>query len=78
MTAHLRAVNSSDIQYNGYTLVEVPTGFEIPHTNDTDFVDAISVCEAHPWQSKFLIFADGYICSTSITALPGNFYLPYH
>lgn len=63
MTLHRRKYDDRTKVFNGKTPLPVPALWEIA---PGDFFD-ISVCMNHPWQSNWLVFADGKSCGTAIS-----------
>jgi hypothetical protein len=55
MTLHRHKVDDRTLVRDGDERVPVPAGWRIA---DGDSNDA-RVCGAHPWQSDYLVFADG-------------------
>ncbi len=60
MTLHRHKVDDSTIVEDGQQPVHVPEGWQ---TADGD-ADDVRVCGAHPWQSYYLVFANGSHCGT--------------
>ncbi len=67
-----RWVDSSTLLLNGDQFVDIFPGFEVAVGD----ADDISATAAHPWQSDYLIFADGSCCGTAAgnSSHIGNFY----
>ncbi len=69
MTLHRRNVDDRTWVRDGQQPLPVPAGWQIAEGN----ADDIRVCAAHPWQSDYLVFAngDGYgtaeCCNSSLT-----------
>ncbi len=55
MTLHRRKVDDRIIVRDGTQPLPVPAGWQIAEGN----ADDIRVCAAHPWQSSYLVFANG-------------------
>jgi hypothetical protein len=55
MTLHRRKVDDRTIVLDGKQPLPVPAGWQIAEGN----ADDIRVCAAHPWQSYYLVFANG-------------------
>ena len=55
MTLHRRKVDDRTYVQDGQQPLPVPAGWQIAEGN----ADDIRVCAAHPWQSNFLVFANG-------------------
>ena len=55
MTLHRHKVDDRTIVNDGKQPLPVPAGWQIAEGN----ADDIRVCAAHPWQSRYLIFANG-------------------
>ena len=68
MSAHGHDVDTRNVLYDGSTFVEVPGGWAIAPGDAND----VNVCGAHPWQSYYLVFADGFACGTAICDNPSN------
>ena len=54
MTLHRRKVDDRTIVQDGKEPLDVPAGWQI-----ADGSDDVRVCGAHPWQSWYLVFANG-------------------
>ncbi len=67
MTLHRRKVNDSTIFVeDGCQPVHVPEGWQIADGS----ADDVRVCAAHPWQSNYLVFANGAACGTAMCGIP--------
>ncbi len=55
MTLHRRKVDDSTIVHDGDQPLDVPAGWQIADGS----ADDVRVCGAHPWQSYYLVFANG-------------------
>ena len=55
MTLHRRKVDDRTKVKDGQQPLPVPAGWQIAEGN----ADDIRVCAAHPWQSSYLVFANG-------------------
>lgn len=55
MTLHRHKVDDRTLVSDGDERVPVPAGWQIADGNSND----ARVCGAHPWQSNYLVFADG-------------------
>ena len=62
MTLHLHKVDDRTLVQDGKKPVHVPAGWDIAPGD----ADDMRVCGAHPWQSYYLVFADGYNCGTAM------------
>jgi hypothetical protein len=61
MTLHRHKVDDSTIVEDGREPLDVPAGWQIADGSDDD----ARVCAAHPWQSDFLVFANGEAYGTA-------------
>ncbi len=70
MTLHCRKVDDhtrlQDVHNDSTQPLRVPAGWQIAEGN----ADDIRVCGTHPWQSDFLVFADGSYYGTSSAFYP--------
>ena len=62
-----RVVDSRVVYYSGNSY-KVDSGYAIAPGD----ADDLSVCGAHPWQSVYLVFADGSACGTAICSNQSN------
>jgi hypothetical protein len=71
-TARSREVHSNYLLVERYDLLEIEQGFEAAVGD----ADDLSAAAAHPWQSDFLVFADGSCCGTAAgnSSYIGNFH----
>ena len=66
-TAHANSVDDRyRVTQDNTRLVAVPAGFEVAPGD----ADDVRVCSVHPWQSWYLVFADGSACGTSMNPDP--------
>ncbi len=69
MTLHRHKVDDITIVRDGHQPLDVPAGWQIADGN----ADDARVCGAHPWQSRFLVFAyHGVSYYTAAGGQPGN------
>ena len=69
MTLHRRKVDDSTVVEDGKEPLDVPAGWQIADGS----ADDAGVCGAHPWQSDFLVFANGDLYATDAChTLRGN------
>ncbi len=61
MTLHMHRVDGRTYVQDGEQPLDVPAGWQIADGS----ADDARVCGAHPWQSDFLVFADGSCCGTA-------------
>ena len=61
MTLHRHNVDDRTIVYDVDQPVHVPAGWQIADGS----ADDVRVCGAHPWQSYYLVFANGDRCGTA-------------
>jgi len=66
MTLHAHKVDDSTLVQDGDQPLPVPAGWQIAPGD----ADDARVCGAHPWQSSFLVFANGYDCHTAMHSDP--------
>jgi hypothetical protein len=55
MTLHCHKVDDSTFVNDGKQPLDVPAGWQIADGS----ADDVRVCGAHPWQSNYLVFANG-------------------
>ena len=67
MTLHRHKVDDSTKVEDGPRPQPVPAGWQIAEGN----ADDIRVCAAHPWQSEWLVFANGVLCGTAACTSSG-------
>ena len=77
MTLHRRKVDDSTVVFDGIEPLDVPAGWQIADGNTDD----IRVCATHPWQSWYLVFANGDSYGTAMAPMgalgsPGAFWQP--
>jgi hypothetical protein len=71
MTLHRRKVDCITFVEDGDQPVHVPAGWQIADGS----ADDVRVCGAHPWQSYYLVFANGDAYGTAAnldSSLRGN------
>ena len=68
MTLHMRRVDDRNSYSDGGEPLDVPAGWQIADGS----ADDVRVCGAHPWQSWWLIFADGDAYGTASGLHRGN------
>ncbi len=68
MTLHRHKVDDSTIVEDGNQPLDVPAGWQIADGS----ADDVRVCGAHPWQSRYLVFADGVVCGTAACSNPSS------
>ena len=61
MTLHMHRVDDRTWVRDGDKPLHVPAGWQIAEGN----ADDIRVCGAHPWQSTWLVFANGDVYGTA-------------
>ena len=61
MTLHMRRVDVSTMANDGNQPLDVPAGWQIADGS----ADDARVCGAHPWQSHYLVFANGDVYGTA-------------
>ena len=66
MTLHCHKVDDGSLASDGMKPVHVPAGWQIA----TGDLDDIRVCGAHPWQSQWVVFANGDIYGTAMCDNP--------
>jgi hypothetical protein len=66
MTLHSHKVDDRTLVRDGDKPSQVPAGWEIA----VDDADSIRVCGAHPWQSLYLVFANGDDYGTAMCGNP--------
>ena len=66
MTLHRHKVDDSTRVRHGDQPVHVPAGWQIADGS----ADDVRVCAAHPWQSDWLVFANGELCGTAACFSP--------
>ena len=71
MTLHRHKVDDRTIVTDGHQPLPVPAGWQIAEGN----ADDIRVCAAHPWQSGYLVFANGDRYGTGHSCYIGEFRL---
>jgi len=64
MTLHSHKVDGGSLVSDGMKPVHVPAGWQIAAGD----ADDIRVCGAHPWQSQWVVFANGDICGTAMNS----------
>ena len=62
MTLHRHKVDDRTIVQDGNQPLKVPAGWQIADGS----ADDARVCGAHPWQSSFLVFANGDAYGTAL------------
>jgi hypothetical protein len=68
MTLHFHKVDDRTRVYDGDKPSQVPAGWQIAVGD----ADDVRVCGAHPWQSHYLVFADGDVYGTAMCPTPSN------
>jgi hypothetical protein len=71
LTLHCHKVDDSTLASDGHVShqpLPVPAGWQIADGN----ADDIRVCGAHPWQSYYLVFANGSGCGTAMCRRPSD------
>jgi hypothetical protein len=66
MTLHSHKIDDSTLVSDGNKPSQVPAGWQIANGN----ADDIRVCGTHPWQSYWLVFADGGAYATAMCNSP--------
>jgi ribosomal protein L13E len=66
MTLHLHKIDDRRLVKDGDQSVHVPDGWQIADGTTHD----VRVCGAHPWQSHFLVFANGDEYGTAMCSIP--------
>ena len=64
MTLHSHKVDGGSLASDGMKPVHVPAGWQIAAGD----ADDIRVCGAHPWQSQWVVFANGDIYGTAMNS----------
>jgi hypothetical protein len=67
-TLHIHRVDDHTRVQDGDKPLHVPAGWQIADGT----ADDIRVCEAHPWQSSSLVFANGAYCGTAACDSPSH------
>jgi hypothetical protein len=62
MTLHSHKIDDRTLVRDGDKPSQVPAGWQIAVGD----ADDIRVCGAHPWQSHWLVFANGDFCGTAM------------
>ncbi len=62
MTLHSHKIDDRKLFQDGYKPSQVPAGWQIAVGD----ADDIRVCGAHPWQSYYLVFANGDYYGTAM------------
>jgi hypothetical protein len=62
MTLHCHKVDNRTLVENGNKPMLVPEGWKIAAGD----ADDIRVCAAHPWQSRWLVFANGDVYGSAM------------
>ena len=68
MTLHSHKIDDSTLVSDAGKPLQVPAGWQIAVGD----ADDIRVCGAHPWQSHYLVFADGDVYGTAMCGLDSN------
>jgi hypothetical protein len=68
MTLHRRKDDDSTLVQDGCDPVDVPAGWQIADGS----ADDVRVCGSHPWQSTFLVFANGDAYGTFAYSTPSH------
>jgi hypothetical protein len=66
MTLHSHKIADRRLVGDGHNPSQVPAGWQIAVGD----ADDIRVCGAHPWQSHYLVFANGDIYGTAMCSNP--------
>ena len=66
MTLRFHKVDDSTIVKDGCQPLGVPAGWQIADGS----ADDVRVCAAHPWQSRYLVFANGDAYGTAACDVP--------
>ena len=61
MTLHMHRVDDESWVEDGQHPLDVPAGWQIAEGS----ADDTRVCGSHPWQSEYLVFANGDACETA-------------
>jgi hypothetical protein len=61
MTLHMHRVDDDSWVEDGQHPLDVPAGWQIAEGS----ADDARVCGSHPWQSEYLVFANGDACETA-------------